>query len=164
MISSKHVLKLPDHWQNGRNDCQGVLDEVRMIDFEAPIMPVDTVHKFDYKDPDSDITKTVLRIDGGSSSRRSELSPDLIHEAVQNVRSGKWSLLLLGDAAGRNKQFRYFLRVEWVEDGLEATRVGGYLIQWDRPVFPDKAHTPCYRGEVEFTPLEHMEWRRVRLV
>ena len=66
MTSDNNTLELPELWQSGQIDCQAVLDMVKVIQFEAPTMPVDSVIEAHHQGPDRYTTDlNWIRVDDG---------------------------------------------------------------------------------------------------
>lgn len=164
MVSRSNILKLPELWPNDERDWQADLDTVKMIEAEAPLMPIDCISEPSVEiseNFDGETSKTVFGIDGGVFMFSAEPSITFYNEMINKIKSHKWLLLLLGESSDWGCRSRHLLLVEWAEDGLMATRVGGFLVEWKLPSL-GYGYGMDY-GEIELRSPESMEWRRVRL-
>lgn len=165
MVSNDHYLELPEQWHMGHSNLQMELDMVTIIEFEAPVWPVDKFNYLDLASYSSEAAPNTC-LDGAIFT---EYGPDMAQgfydDIVEHIRSGEWSLLLLGEYLSDRFPMRYFLYVmvvAWAEDGIRATRVCGFMVRYDYPEVVDEDGN-VVRGQLNLTPAESMEWRRVRL-
>lgn len=70
----------------------------------------------------------------------------LLDDLLAKVKRGVWSIFLLGHHA----QLRYMLIVLWMEDAVNAERVGMYVLS---------AHAKTVKDGIG-----DLEWRRIRLI
>jgi hypothetical protein len=157
--SSGQTVVSPALWESNHNDrIQYELDMVTLIQFDAPMIPVDS---FSVRKNELVINSTKQQ--PASSSRQKSLRSTIVafrcldpytpDHLVENVRKGLWSCLMLcaGESEFDASHSLFVLVVRWGADQLTAERIGSFV---------------DISGDTAFEHFreENWEWRRVRLI
>jgi hypothetical protein len=149
----------PALWESTHNDrIQYELDMVTLIQFDAPMIPVDS---FSVRKHELVINSTKQQ-SASSSKQKSPRStivafrcpdPYTPDHLVENIRKGTWSCLMLcaGDSEFDGSDSVFVLVVRWGADQLTTERIGSFV---------DISGDTTFRHFRE----ENWEWRRVRLI
>jgi hypothetical protein len=133
-------------------DLQKRLDDVTVISFEAPVIPVKYFEVHHPADTEySSWSKHIVRERACAS--RGGYPTGMMANLVDNIRAGTWACLLLGRQIRQESIFRFLLIIQWVGDKETAERLGSIHVV--SPTAYDQSYLPFEDG---------LGWRRVRLV
>jgi hypothetical protein len=142
-----------------KNITQQELDTVTLIQFEAPMIPLDSFSiakdQFIVTEPDhSSFAESLnFKVAGRTVYRTKHLGMFTFDQLIENIHKLKWSCSIL--RAGRDWcTSKFVLVVRWDADQVTAERIGSFYIH---------EHSS---EDAKLGPLgeESLTWRRVRLI
>jgi hypothetical protein len=142
------VVELSALWESASAETiQCALDIVEVVCFAVPTIPSESITGSDYGDETPECWESELFRIFGSKPVSDEPDADF-YKLMENVRTGKWSCLLLSCTKNKDLTIGNVLVVQWHADKVKAERIGAFGFEW---VDPDAQH-------------DLLQWRSVRLI